>query len=268
MAASYIAPIRTVDHTKAYSSFPEQAPIAGDYLIYLTQFSSPYVINLGGTHFSLGNEKVEERVSIIWKNCMLVLFYGENQESKDLMRIFAAAAVQAPGVKFGACNLLIDDEVAKAWKQLEGTANPLSQMSMKGYPFIIVYQGGYPVGEVDIATRSEVSSLVNFAISTACGSTFHPRTSHTIGVQTEANWAMVEPRAGAAPASAPAGTTSGPASPGAGAATPLRYYDPNIGLVYQGSDKEAEARRVVDGGAPTETRAPIGRAVPPAVSQR
>ncbi len=242
----------------------------GEGYIQLTFFNNPNVYQMGAADFVLGSAKVGERVSIVWKNCILVLFYGENQESHDLMHIFANSAVQNPGIKYGACNIVAEKEVAKAWSQLDTTVNPLSQMAMKGYPFVISYQSGMPVGEVPSKYRSSVDGLTNFAITTACSSNFHPRVAETFGVQTEANLEIVEPVGrylGRTP------EEGRPPVPGSAEATrpppiPSHLYNPNIGLVYQGTDKARDAERYVSGeGRPAESAPPRAVPVPPAFAQ-
>lgn len=211
-------------------------------MIYITVFNTSSVIQLRGADFVLGDKDPTKRVTLVWENCMLALFYGENQESKDLMRIFGSAAVQSPSVKFGACNILYEKEVASAFTQVGTTRGPLDWVAMRGYPFILAYQGGYPVGFYN--GPREVQALLDFALTTACRSTYSERVQLAAGVQAEANYQIppydpygVDPKGKANPEL----TRSSQFKAG----DAIRGYDPNLGVAYSGSPQAVEAARLL-----------------------
>lgn len=259
-AGSAIPPIRTT------SSYPAQAPIAPDSgMIYYAYFSSDNVKRLSAADFALASK---EKIAMVWDNCMIVLFYGENAESKALMRIFGLAASQAPGIVFASANLMAEKEIAKAFIEIGTTSHPFHWARMKGYPFILVYRGGYPAAFYN-SDRS-VPAIVDWAMTTACSSSYYEREQLAAGVQAEATYQMppFDPY-GIDSRNNPLRTSSIQFRTDA----PIRGYDPNLPVTYVGSPeaaaetaqlRAAEAARQQRGGVlfPSSVPGPGGTSAP------
>jgi len=220
------------------TSYPEQAPIeAGSGLIYLTFFSDESIKRLTSADFALASK---DKVAMVWDNCLIVLFYGENKESKDLMRIFLIAARQSAGIVFGACNLISEREVARAFVDIGNGAHPFHWARLQGYPFIMVYRKGYPAAFYN-GDRS-VSAILNWSQTMACKDSYFERTQLAAGVQAEATYQMPpydpyghDPRGRDNPLLSDSSQFRTDA--------PIRGYDPNLPITYESS---AEATRVAE----------------------
>ncbi len=132
-------------------------------LITATIFSQNAVKVLRGTDFNLGSKP---GITLKWNDCILILFYGEGRESQELAKIWAVAASKVAGAVFAACNLTIEKEVAKAFMNLHKMNSTYRSYALKGIPFIITYQNGFPVGFYN-GDRT-VQQLVDFSLTLAC----------------------------------------------------------------------------------------------------
>jgi len=116
---------------------------------------------------------VDERIKIFLKEkqgCAIVMFHGNNDESSQLSKVFAAAAAQAEVREFYAVNLSYNKRISKALTDLLSTNSPLRWMGMKQLPFIVTYQGGQPVGVYN-GSRT-VQALTDFAMTRACSQNY------------------------------------------------------------------------------------------------
>jgi hypothetical protein len=113
------------------------------YTFTSTFFSVKTVKTLTHEDFEL---KSKEKIAIKYDDCIVILFYNENDESKAILDIWGSASSKTPGVVFAACNLQIEKEVAKAFVDLRSEHyHPLSWVKLDSVPFIIAYNKGWPI---------------------------------------------------------------------------------------------------------------------------
>jgi len=169
------------------------------------------------------------------------------------MEIFYIASQQVAGPKFGACNLIVEEDVASAFSEIGSGDSALHSYRMTGYPFILTYRSGYPVGHYN-GDRS-VASLVDFAQTLACSAGYYEPVGLSAGVQVESPLVMPPYDPYGRGKKNPARTSSVQFR----SDQPIRGYDPNLGgPVYEGSPEaraatkrleEAEAQRASRGGS-------------------
>ena len=135
----------------------------GPGLITATIFSQNAVKVIRGTDFNLGSKP---GVTLKWNDCILILFYGQGPESQQLAKLWAVTATKVAGAVFGACNLQYETDVAKAFLDLHKMNSTYRSYALKGIPFIITYQNGFPVGFYN-GDRT-VQQLVDYSLTLAC----------------------------------------------------------------------------------------------------
>lgn len=113
----------------------------------------------------------DTKINIIYKECMLVLFYVDNLESKNLTSIWAAAAKNTVGPVFAACNLMVEKRVAEAFTSLNMQNGVLHWAALKTLPYILVYQNGWPIAFYN-GERS-VQSIIDYSLTLACKAEYH-----------------------------------------------------------------------------------------------
>ena len=123
------------------------------------------------------------------KECIAVLFYGQNRESLDLMLIWEYVAQQVVGVSMGACNLALEKEVAKAFSELPEKIPPMSWARLQGIPFILVYSKGWPKAFYN-GDRG-VQPLADYLMQLACKEEYEEREQLSRGVSTDNKVMMV-----------------------------------------------------------------------------
>lgn len=156
-------------------------PVKMPDVIYRTIFSSATVKNLKASDFNISSK---ELITMNVESCMLILFYVENEESKQLATIWAVTAQQVAGPIFGAVNMLNENKVAEAFMKLKTeNGNPMHPYSLRGYPFILVYRGGWPVAFYNGART--VAAITEYALTLACNINYSEPLSLAAGMQTE-----------------------------------------------------------------------------------
>lgn len=235
------------------TTFSAQAPLPKIHgVVRYTHIDSSNITNLKATHFALATDN---KVAIVFSDFLVALFYVENQESMDMIEIFLLVAQQVAGVKFAACNLIVEKDVAGAFMELGSKPGPSAQFSPRGYPFILAYRGGYPIAYYN-GTRS-VEDITSWVLTRAREPGYYEPKMLAASMQVEAPYVIppYDPygvdRTGKAN---PERTNSLEYSGG----KPIRGYNPNLGgPVYEGSPeaakaaetlREAEARRASQGG--------------------
>ncbi len=133
-----------------------------------TIFAQQSVHQLTNEDFNLNTK---DSITLKWDDCIIVLFYDEGPESKELVEIFAIAANQVSGPIFSACNIFLSKNVAKAFTNLNMTNSTYKPFALKGVPFIITYQQGYPIGFYN--GDRQVQALVDFSLTLACRSDYY-----------------------------------------------------------------------------------------------
>jgi hypothetical protein len=115
-----------------------------------------------------------DKICIFDDNCTLILFYNESQESKKMLAVFKTAAEATSGIRFGACNAMLERRVAEALTELNVMKDhPFSWCTGRPFPFVLVYRRGYPVNFYDGPV--DYISLSTFAMTIACMTDFHSR---------------------------------------------------------------------------------------------
>lgn len=134
-----------------------------------TLFSQDSVKQLRETDFV--NLESETKININYKECMLVLFYGDNLESSNLVSIWATAAKNTVGPVFAAVNLMAEPRIAAAFTSLNMQNGALHWAALKTIPFILVYQNGWPIAFYN-GERS-VQSIIDYSLTLACKAEYH-----------------------------------------------------------------------------------------------
>ncbi len=228
-------------------------------VVYETLFAQEAVKRLGSDNFMLSDPL---KIVLDSKSCTLVLFYGRNTESNQLVKIFAVAAQQVVGPLFAAVNLFVERRLAEAFTAIrsDGT-HPLHWAGLRGYPFVLVYQAGWPVAFYN-GDRS-VQALSDFSLTLACQAGYREPAQLSGGVQVEANYEMGPDQAYQNLEGEPARvrTVSSQYTTG----SPIRGYDPRLVPVVAGSKlagQEATKSLSEQEKAQIETRK-TGQAVSP-----
>lgn len=106
-------------------------------------------------------------IGLKYADCIIVLFYNETEQSRELLSIFTKAAQISTGPVFACCHLILEDEVRQAFAKL-GTEirSPYSAYSLSSVPMIITYQRGVPVGIYN--GEFQLQPIVDFASTLAC----------------------------------------------------------------------------------------------------
>jgi hypothetical protein len=131
----------------------------------------------------------ENLITVKYNDCMLILFYIQNDESLKLAQIFAEAANSLPAPIFAACNLNNSTKVASAFAKLASDGNHiLHNYGLKQYPFIITYRNKNPVGFYN--SGRSVQSISDFAVSSACSVEYREDIQYGMGVAVDKNSQM------------------------------------------------------------------------------
>lgn len=165
---------------------PEQLqPPISEEITTVSLFGQESVKRLSDSDFELNTD---HSITLRLKECVIVLFYSENNESKNLIKIWALAARQIAGPIFAACNLLFERKVAQAFATLNLTNGSLRNYSLKGIPFILAYQGGWPVGFYN--GERAVQPIIDYVLTLACKSDYFEPIQITASMQAEENFEM------------------------------------------------------------------------------
>lgn len=148
-------------------------------------FTNQTVRPLESSDFNLGTK---EPITLKWSDCMLILFYGNNKESIDLASIWEVAARIAAGVIYAAINIEQHFRVAQAFMKIKETNSTYRPFALQGYPFILVYQNGFPVGFYN--GERAVQPIVDFSMTLACQPSYYEPRQYASGVSTTANYEM------------------------------------------------------------------------------
>ena len=113
----------------------------------------------------------DTKINIKYRDCMLVLFYGDNVESINLATVWSVAARTTVGPIFAAVNLMIEPKIAQAFTSLNMQNGSLHWAALKTIPYILVYQNGWPIAFYN-GERS-VQSIIDYALTLACKAEYH-----------------------------------------------------------------------------------------------
>lgn len=129
-----------------------------------TTFGGGHVKRLSSADFTLDSQTL---IGIKYEDCMICLFHVENEESMRWIKIWKNVASQVAGPVFAACNVLLEEQVARAFTKVKMDGNhPFHAYGLNGWPVIIAFRGGYPAA----VYNSEVASqpLTDWATTSAC----------------------------------------------------------------------------------------------------
>ncbi len=154
-------------------------------IVQRTLFSQESVKMLHEIDFNIESDT---RINIKHKDCMLVLFYADNIESKKLAEIWLDAAKQAVGPIFAACNLAVDIKVAQAFNSLNMANGSLHWAALKTIPFVLVYQNGWPIAFYN--GERAVQPIIDYSLTLACKVDYHEPENLYGGMKIENNLKM------------------------------------------------------------------------------
>lgn len=154
-------------------------------LVSQTLFAQEAVKQLREGDFALDSKS---RITIKWEECMLVLFYVNNNESNKLAEVWSIAAHQITGPVFAACNLIVERKVAEAFTKLNSENSPLHWAALSSLPFILVYQNGWPVAFYN--GERAVQPIVDYALTLACKGNYREDYQIAGGITVKENYEM------------------------------------------------------------------------------
>jgi len=161
----------------------------GTGVINVVGFSQNQVKILSDSDFTLSSKVQVNLVGEELQTCVLILFHGNNSESRELAIIFASAAAQVPSPQFCAINLNQSKKVASSFLKLRSKNTPLRWAGIMQIPYILIYQGGQPVGAYN-GSRT-VNEISNFALTRACSSSYSEPIQVFKGIKIDNNFGMV-----------------------------------------------------------------------------
>jgi hypothetical protein len=151
-----------------------------------TLFAQQAVQQLTSKSFNIDDR---DKIGLKSPNCTLILFYGENTESKRLLNVWNAAASQAAGPTFAAVNLMVEKDLATAFTELQSNgSHSLHWAGLQGIPFIMVYRNGWPVAFYN--GERAVQPIIDYALTLACQANYREPDQLAAGMQGENNIAM------------------------------------------------------------------------------
>lgn len=190
-----------------------------------TFFAQESVKRLREEDFTLTSK---ELVCVKYDDCMIVLFYNENTESKNVARLWGEAASQVSGPVFAACHMLNEKKVAEAFTRLNMDSNhPLHWAGLKQFPFILTYRKGWPQGFYN-GERS-VETFIDYGLTLACSDTYQEHQQTSAGMQAENPYEMSMWK------KFDSTRTSSSEYKGT---SPVRGYDPKNPVILKGSSQE------------------------------
>ena len=151
----------------------------------ITLFAQNAVASLSEADFEL---ETDHPITLKSKQCTLVLFYTQNQESRDLAEIWTQVAQVAPGPDYAAVNMILYPRVAQAFTRIGSTNTSLRSFELKGYPFIISYQNGWPIAFFN-GERS-IGTLADWSTTLACRASYYEPIQLAGGVGVDADFQM------------------------------------------------------------------------------
>nr|QBK91115.1 MAG: thioredoxin-like protein [Pithovirus LCPAC202] len=191
-------------------------------------FGRDAVKNLGAEDFLL---ETTTPIQLKWTDCIVILFYGDNGESKALAQIWATAAKSVIGTIFAAANLKTNQKLAQAFVKIGESPTPYRSFKLQGYPFIIAYQKGFPVGFYN--GERDVQAIVDWSLTLACKSDYYESRQLAASAHVDISFEM-------------GGTNEYKRRVDSlqyTAGNPVRRYDPRTGIVITGSRGASVAAR-------------------------
>lgn len=160
-------------------------PVNRPGVLASTVFAQEAVMTLRASDFTLSDQIP---VGLNYEGCILVLFYVENIESRQLAEIWWLVAQQVAGPTFAACNLMREKEVAAAFTSLNTNNGPLHWAAMKGVPFVLVYQNTLPIAFYN--GERAVEPIADYALTLACSAGYREQIQLAGGESIKNNYEM------------------------------------------------------------------------------
>lgn len=155
-------------------------------IVAQTLFAQQAVQQLTSRSF---NTDDRDKITLKSPDCTLILFYGENTESRRLLNIWNMAASQAAGPHFAAVNLMLERDLAAAFTELQSNgSHSLHWAGLQGLPFIMVYRNGWPVAFYN--GERAVQPIIDYALTLACQANYREPDQLAAGMQGESNIGM------------------------------------------------------------------------------
>nr|QBK93569.1 MAG: thioredoxin-like protein [Pithovirus LCPAC404] len=140
----------------------------------LSLFGQNSVLILEDSHFTTSHKSLINldinKSDIKNIKCTLILFYSNNQESLELIRIWGAVASQTPGVVFSAVNLDTCKSVLSAFTMLNSINHSLYWARLQSVPFILIYNGAEPTAMY--SGDRNIETIAKFALMLTCSVNF------------------------------------------------------------------------------------------------
>lgn len=145
-------------------TIPLSKTVKTDELIRPILFAEGNVRQFHDGDFTIENR---ELINIVYEECILVLFYLDNEESKELVKIWSNASSQVAGAQFGAVHLGLEKRIAKNFNSLNMDSNhPYHWARLQQVPFIMVYRKGWPVAFYN--GHRATQPIIDYALTLAC----------------------------------------------------------------------------------------------------
>ena len=93
---------------------------------------------------TIKDEDFGEGVNLLFKDTIVICFYGEDRDSQFVLQKFVSAADISEGINFGVVNLDYDTNIKKKFIALDSEDHPHYWVRYTATPFILTYREGFP----------------------------------------------------------------------------------------------------------------------------
>jgi len=245
--------------TTAATNPPDVPTTISPQVLSSTVFAQQAVKILHERDFALGSKDL---IGLAYGDCILVLFYAENRESRNIALLWAQAAAQVAGPIFAAVNVLAEPGVAQAFMKLKMDPNhPFHWAALQTIPVILVYRTGFPVAFYN--GERNVENFINYSLTLACQADYIEHQQIPAGMQPENDYEIT-----AWKAYNPVLTSSTQFTN-----VNIRGYEPFPPVVHGSTQEQQEIATITSGATPAGTTPnspgsiPIV-AAPPPISSR
>jgi hypothetical protein len=184
MATPTPTPKTNAPSTKA--TIPISSSVKSRDLTQPILFSQGNVKQFRDSDFTLDSR---ESVCLKYDDCVPILFYGSNEESLNLVKIWADAAAQTPGFIFGAVHLELEKNIAKNFASLNTDPNhPYYWAALRQVPFILVYRRGWPSAFYN--GQRATQPIIDYVMTLACRADYHEHEQNYYSLQAVSNIEM------------------------------------------------------------------------------
>jgi hypothetical protein len=130
-----------------------------------------------------------ELICLKYDNCIIVLFYSDNAESTDLVKIWANASSQVAGAVFGAVHLGLEKGIASNFNKINMNPNhPYHWARLQQMPYILVYREGWPVAFYN--GQRATQPIIDYALTLACRAEYHEQNQGAFSMTTDRSLEM------------------------------------------------------------------------------